>query len=76
VVGQQAVAVQPGRVALARQAQGAKEGPVVVVGEEDGGAVVAPVEGVVDQAVGDGTRLAPDSRILTRPPGPVKETMH
>ena len=76
MVGQQAVAVQPGRVALARQAQGAKEGPVVVVGEEDGGAVVAPAEGMVDQAVGDGTRLARDSRFLTRRPDPVKDTMN
>jgi hypothetical protein len=42
-----------------------EEGQVVVGGEEDGGAVVAPVQGVVDQAVSDGTGLARHASKLT-----------
>jgi site-specific DNA recombinase len=58
VVGQQAVAVQTERVAQLGLAKGAQEGLEVVGAAEDGRAVVAAVESVVDQVIGDGTRLA------------------
>jgi hypothetical protein len=50
-----AITVQAERIASLRLGQGGQEGAEVVGGEEDAGAVVAAVEGVVQQAVGDGT---------------------
>jgi hypothetical protein len=36
---------------------GLQEGEIVPAAEKDLGAVVAPVEGMVNQTIGDGTRL-------------------
>ena len=54
MVGHQAVAEEPEGVALLGGGEGLEEGEVVVVIGEDGGAIVAAVEGVIDQAVVDG----------------------
>jgi hypothetical protein len=51
LVGHQAVAAEPERVAELGACQGVEEGAEVVVVEEDGVAVVAAAEGVVDEAV-------------------------
>ena len=51
VVGHQAVAEEPERTALLGIGEGLEEGEVIVVIGEDGGAVVAPVVGVIDLAI-------------------------
>jgi hypothetical protein len=56
VIGHQAIAEQPERIALARLAEGVEEGAKVVGTEENGSAIVAPVESVIEQAVGDRSR--------------------
>jgi hypothetical protein len=58
VIRHQAVAEEAEGIAQLGLAQGIQERLEVVVPEENGEAVVAPVEGVVEQAVSDGSRLA------------------
>jgi hypothetical protein len=56
VVGHEAVAEEAERIALLGPRQGFEEGDSVGVVGEDVGAVVAAVEGVVNQALVDGSR--------------------
>ena len=51
MVGHQAVAVEPERVAELGPAQGVEEGAEVAIVVEDGIAIIAPAEGMVSQAV-------------------------
>jgi hypothetical protein len=53
VVGHQAVAEEPKGIAIPGHGEGLEEGEVIVVVGEDGGAVVAAVERVIDEAVAD-----------------------
>jgi hypothetical protein len=56
MVGHQAIAEELEGVAAPGAVEGVEEGEVVAVVVEDGGAVVAPVQGMIDQAVVDGPR--------------------
>jgi hypothetical protein len=56
VIRHQAVAEQAERIAFLGSRQSVEEGDSVIVVSEDVGAIVASVQGVVDQAVVDRTR--------------------
>jgi len=51
VVGHQAIAVEPERVAELRPAEGVEEGAEIAIVVEDGVAIVAPAEGMEGQAI-------------------------
>jgi hypothetical protein len=57
VVGHQAIAEEAEGIALIGVGDGLEKGEVIGIGREDITAIVAPVEGVVDQSVVDGSRL-------------------
>ena len=56
MVGHQAVTQEPEGIAILRECKCLKESEVVLVVRENHGAVVATVEGVVNQSVVDGSR--------------------
>jgi hypothetical protein len=76
VVGHQTIAVQPERVTLLGLAEGIQENQMVLGGEKDISAVIASVEGMVQQTVSDGTRCTRHSKKLKPKPRPRQEKMN
>src|SRR5262249_39850373 len=66
MVGHQAVAKEQGGIARRGLSQGFKKGQIVGSDMEDGGAVVAAIEGMVDETIGNRTRLAWHSGSVNR----------
>jgi hypothetical protein len=75
-IGHQAVAVQPEGIALAGLSQSGEESVVVGLVAEDGSAVVAPVQGVVEQAIRDGSAQARHGATLGGASGAGKRKMN
>lgn len=56
VVAHQAIAIEHKRIAALRPRKRLQKRPIVVGVAEDGRTIIAAVEGMVHQAIGDGTR--------------------
>jgi hypothetical protein len=56
VIGHEAITKQPERITLLGVGEGLQEGHAIIVVAEDVGAVIAAIEGVVNEGVVDGAR--------------------
>jgi hypothetical protein len=76
MIRHQAVAIERQRIAALCLSQGVQKGQEVGWRLENGGAIIAPVKGMIHQSVGDRSREARHAGTLAAVGGPGKEKMN